>query len=145
MLVSTPAKSYPAFGSLIAAFREWVRQRRLLSQCRRRLEACDNREIERIAQDVGLSADELHHLAGRGPEAARLLFERLSALNLDAVALAKSDTSTMRDLQRLCSTCVSKKRCQLDLMLLADDPHWRQYCPNTATLDALRSETAGAR
>ena len=145
MLASTPAKSYPAFGSLIAAFREWVRQRRLLSQCRRRLETCDNNEIERIAHDVGLSAGELHQLAVRGPDAAKLLFERLSALNLDADALAKSDASTMRDLQRLCSSCVSKKRCQLDLMLVPDDPHWRQYCPNAGTLDAVRSEAAGVR
>ena len=51
----------------------------------------------------------------------------------------------MRDMQRLCSSCVSKKRCQLDLMLVPDDPHWRQYCPNAGTLDAMRSETAGIR
>jgi hypothetical protein len=145
MRASTPAKSNLTFGSLIAAFREWVRRRRLLQQCRLRLDTCDKNEIERMAHDVGLSPSELRQLAERGPGAAKLLFERLTALHLDADALVKSEPSTMRDMQRLCSSCVSKKRCQLDLMLVPDDPHWRQYCPNAGTLDAMRSETAGIR
>jgi hypothetical protein len=145
MLASTPAKSNLTFGSLIAAFREWVRRRRLLQQCRLRLDTCDKSEIERMAHDVGLSPSELRQLAERGPGAAKLLFERLTALHLDADALIKSEPSTMRDMQRLCSSCVSKKRCQLDLMLVPNDPHWRQYCPNAGTLDAMQSETAGIR
>jgi hypothetical protein len=69
----------------------------------------------------------------------------MDALHLDADALAKSEPSTMRDLQRLCSSCVSKKRCQRDLLLVPDDPMWRHYCPNADTLDALQSETTNAR
>lgn len=142
MLASTPAKSGSAFGSLFAAFGEWVRQRKLLRQCRLRLETCDRNEIERMAQDVGLSAGELRQLSERGPDAAKLLFERLHALHLDADALAKNAPSTLRDLERLCSSCISKKRCQLDLMLVPNDPHWRQYCPNVGTLDDVRNEAA---
>jgi len=142
MLASNPVKSNPALGSLIAAFREWLRQRRLLRQCRQRLQACDNNEIARIAHDVGLSTGELRQLSERGPDAAKLLLERMTALHLDADTLGKGEPSTMRDLQRLCSSCASKKRCQLDLMLVPDDPHWRQYCPNAGTLDALRNQAA---
>lgn len=145
MLASNPVRPYPAFSSLIAAFRDWVRQRRLMRQCRQRLDACDEAEVARIARDVGLSASELHHLSDLGPDAAKLLLDRMAVLHLDPVALAKSDPSTMRDLQRLCSACVAKKRCQHDLVLVPDDPHWRQYCPNAGTLDAVRSEVANAR
>ena len=145
MLASNPVKAFPAFSSLMAAFREWVRKRKLIRQCRQRLDACDKNEIARIARDVGLSPSDLRQMAELGPDAAQQLLDRMSALHLDADALAKSDPSTMRDLQRLCSRCISKKRCQHDLLLVPDDPNWRQYCPNAGTLSALQSEAANAR
>jgi len=144
MLASNPAKALPA-KSLVTAFRDWLHHRRLISQCRQRLEACDQNEIARIAHDVGLSAQDLRRLSHLGPDAAELLFERLYALHLDADAIAKSEPGTMRDLQRLCSNCVAKGRCQRDLLLRPDDPKWRQYCPNVDTLDLLRSESADIR
>jgi hypothetical protein len=145
MLASNPVKPYPVFNSFITAFREWVRQRKLIRQCRQRLDACDKSEIARIARDVGLSSDDLRHMADLGPDAAKLLLDRMAVLHLDADALAKNDPTTTRDMQRLCSSCVSKKRCQRDLLLTPDDPLWRQYCPNAGTLGELQSEAANAR
>jgi hypothetical protein len=142
MLASNPIKTYPAFKSFIAAFRDWVRHRQLISQCRQRLDACDSHEIARIAHDVGLSPYDLRQMAELGPEAAQQLLDRMAILHLDADLLAKSDPNTMRDMQRLCSSCVAKKRCQRDLMLTPDDPMWRHYCPNADTLDILQSESA---
>jgi hypothetical protein len=145
MLAPNAAKTYPAFNSVIAAFRDWVRHRKLIRQCRQRLDACDTNEIARIARDVGLSSSDLRHMAELGPDAARQLLDRLAVMHLDADALTKREPSTMRDMQRLCSSCASKKRCQLDLMLVPNDPAWRQYCPNAGTLDAVQSEAATAR
>jgi hypothetical protein len=145
MLASNPAKTDPAFNSVIAAFRGWVRKRKLIRQCRQRLDVCDKDEIARIARDVGLSSSDLREMAELGPDAAKLVRDRMAALHLDADALAKSDPSTTRDLQRLCSSCVSKKRCQRDLLLVPNDPMWRHYCPNAGTLDTLQSEAANAR
>jgi hypothetical protein len=145
MLASNPVTPNSVFGSVIAAFRDWVRKRRMLRQYRHRLNGCDQNEIARIARDVGLSSNELREMAELGPDAAKLMLERMAVLHLDADALAESDPSTMRDLQRLCSTCVSKKRCQRDLLLVPDDPMWRHYCPNADTLDALQSEATNAR
>lgn len=142
MLAQNSVKTHPAFSSFVAAVRGWARQRRLSRLTRQRLFACDSDEIARIAHDVGLSSQELRHMAALGPDAAKLLFERVAALHLDAEALAEREPSTMRDLQRLCSSCAVKKRCQLDLVLIPDDPDWRQYCPNADTLDALQSEPA---
>jgi hypothetical protein len=145
MLASNPVQTHSVFSSIIAAFRDWVRKRKLIRQCRQRLSACDENEIASIARDVGLSPNDLRHMAELGPDAAKLLLDRIAVLHLDADALAKSDPSTMRDLQRLCSNCVSKKRCQRDLLLVPDDPMWRHYCPNAGTLDALQSGAANAR
>jgi hypothetical protein len=144
MLASNPVKTDPAFNSVIAAFRGWLRNRKLIRQCRQRLDACDKNEIARIARDVGLSSSDLRQMAELGPDAAKLGRDRMATLHLDADALAKSDPSTTRDLQRLCSSCVSKKRCQRDLLLVPDDSMWRHYCPNADTLDALQSEAANA-
>jgi hypothetical protein len=145
MLASNPVKRHPVFNSVFAAVGDWVRKRRLIGQCRQRLDQCDSHEIAHIASDVGLSANDLRRMAKLGPDAAKLLLDRMAALHLDAEAVAKSEPGTMRDLQRLCSTCVNKKKCQFDLLLVPDDPMWWQYCPNAGTLDALQSEAANAR
>lgn len=145
MLATNPVKTYPAAKSFIAAFRDWVQHRRLISQCRQRLNACDNNELARIAHDVGLSPSDLRHMAELGPDAAKQLLDRMTLLHLDADALAKREPGTMRDMQRLCSNCASKKHCQRDLLLTPNDPAWRHYCPNADTLDALQSESATAR
>ena len=71
MLAPNPVKTYPAFNSFLTAFRDWVRHRKLIRQCRQRLDACDSQEIARIARDVGLSPSDLRHMAELGPDAAK--------------------------------------------------------------------------
>ena len=135
----------PTPKSLVAAVRDWVRHRRLIRQCNARLDACDNDEIARIAHDVGLSASDLRHMAKRGPDAAQGLLDRMAALHLDAHAVAKNEPAAMRDMQRLCTNCIDKKRCQRDLVLSPSSPVWHHYCPNADTLEELRRETANDR
>jgi hypothetical protein len=144
MLAPSPVETFPILNSVMVAFRNWVRKRKLIRQCRLRLDECDGYELACIAKDVGLSASELRSMVRLGPDAASLLLDRMTALRLDAEAAAKNGYSTMRDLQRLCSSCESKKRCKHDLALKRDDPEWLQYCPNSGTLAALRSEAANA-
>ena len=141
MLASIPYRPYPVFDSLIAGFRDWTRNRRFGL----RLDECDSYEVARMAREVGLTPRELARMAKLGPDAAKLLLDRLAAMHLDPEALSKSAQSTMRDLQRLCASCVSKKRCQHDLINDRYNPAWRQYCPNAGTLDALQREAACVR
>jgi len=145
MLAPNPVKSYPVLDSVVAAVGDWVRKRRQIRQFNRRLDECDSHEIAHIARDAGLSPHELRRMAKLGPDAAKLVRQRMATLHLDADAIAKSDPATMRDLQRLCSTCASKRQCQFDLLLTPDDPKWWQYCPNAGTLNALQSEAANDR
>jgi hypothetical protein len=137
MFVPSPVETFPSLNSVMVAYCNWVRKRKLIRQCRLRLNECDSYEVARIAKEVGLSPSELCSMARLGPDAARLLLDRMTALSLDAEVVAKNEPSTMRDLQRLCSSCESKKRCKHDLE--RDDPDWRQYCPNSGTLAALQS------
>jgi hypothetical protein len=145
VLALNPVKKYPMFDAVSAAFGDWLRKRRQIRQFSRRLNQCDSHEIANIARDAGLSSNDLRRMAKLGPDAAQLLPERMAMLHLDAEAVAKSEPATMRDLQRLCSMCASKRQCQFDLLLIPHDPKWRHYCPNADTLDALQSEAANAR
>ena len=135
----------PVSKSFVAVLRGWVQHRRLIYQCNARLAACDRDEIARIAHDIGLSAGELRQMAGRGPDAARQLLDRMAALHLDADAIAKNEPAAMRDMQRLCTNCVDKRRCERDLVLTAKSPIWHHYCPNADTLDELQREAANDR
>jgi hypothetical protein len=145
MLASNPVRRNSVFDSILTAFGEWMRKRRLIGQFRQRLDQCDSNELAHIASDLGVSAGDLRRMAKLGPDAAKLMLDRMAALHLDAETVAKSEPATMRDLQRLCSTCANKKKCQFDLLLVPDDPMWWQYCPNASTLDALQSEVLNAR
>jgi hypothetical protein len=145
MLAPNPVKTYPFVDSVLAAFSEWRRKRGKMRESRQRLDQCDAHEVARIARDVGLSSHELQDMVKRGPDAAKLLLRRMAALHLSPDVVTKSEPAVMRDLQRLCSMCASKKRCQRALASNPDDPVWRRYCPNVGTLVALQEDTAVVR
>lgn len=132
------ANQYPVIGPVIAAAGNWVRKYRLTRQSQQNFDACDQDEVVRIATDIGLSPGDLRRLAKLGPEAAKLLLRRMAALHLDPTEVYATTPRVMQDLQRLCSTCATQRRCKRDLAHDADNPVWRQYCPNAPTLDALQ-------
>jgi hypothetical protein len=90
-----------------------------------------------MASDMGITSNELTALARKGPHAADLLQKLLVALGVDAEGLAHDDPMIMRDLQRLCTTCGHKRQCALDLEAGIAASNFRDYCPNSFTLDAL--------
>jgi len=91
----------------------------------------------RIANDLAVPATELRALAAKGPGSADLLEKMLIALRVDPTALAQSNPAVMRDLQRLCVACGQKGRCQHELIEGTAAEHFRDFCPNAFTLDAL--------
>jgi hypothetical protein len=95
-------------------------------------------EVNRIARDLGISAAELRALAGKGAGAADQLKLRLEALHVDEAMLR--NVEVVRDLERTCSLCGEKRRCERDLARSRDDPVWQTYCPNTQTLQALEED-----
>jgi hypothetical protein len=105
------------------------------------LEGCGS-ELARIARDVGLAPSELRTIAAKRPDAADQLKLRLEALHLDGAALRRDEPLVMRDLERVCTQCGSKRRCVRDWVRHPDDQAWREYCPNAMTLDALDDRTS---
>jgi hypothetical protein len=120
----------------------WRARRRTTSE----LGCCAREDVERMARDVGVDRAELCILAGKWPDSADLLVRRMDELQLDPTDAAQVEPAVVRDLQRVCSLCASKRRCGHDLARHPSDAGWRDYCPNVGTLDALMAARAsGAR
>ena len=119
-----------AVGALLGRIRDWWRRQEELN-------ALDNKEIGRIAEDLRISSDILRNLVARGPDAANLLYERMQALGISKVDVDKAAEGVLRDLQRTCACCNEKGVCEKDLAERPDDPVWKSYCPNAVTLESL--------
>jgi hypothetical protein len=119
-------------------WRSWNGSRRAMAD----LDNCGPAEMERIARDVGVSGADLSILAGKWPDAADLLYWRMNEIKLDRMEITHADAQVMRDLQRVCTVCGSKWRCEHELANNPSDPAWQKYCPNATTLLALAAERA---
>jgi hypothetical protein len=101
---------------------------------RSELDAVRPEELERLAQDVGITAQELRELVARGPHASDLLYERMRALGLCKQDVERVALGLMRHLVRTCALCNEKGVCQRDLAERPDDRAWEGYCPNAVGL-----------
>lgn len=109
------------------------------------LQACVEREVERLAKDSGLSPAGLRALVSLGPNATDLLKRRMAALDLDPAEVCEVAPKTFHDLQRVCSFCESHGRCLRDLARNPANAAWKDYCPNVNTLMALDARPWASR
>jgi hypothetical protein len=142
MLSGLESERIPTYRAWFLALRDWARERIAALRPDGQFAECADDEVTRMANDFGLTNDELRYMARFGPDAANLLLKRLDALGLDVDVLATEQPGVMHDLQRLCSMCASKKQCQKDFARDAQNPAWQDYCPNEDTLVALRLDAA---
>lgn len=92
------------------------------------------RDLQLIAQDIGLSMHELERLT-RSQNDGHLLYQRLAQLRLDGATL--KEQGYLRDLERTCALCTNQGMCQHDLGERPDSSDWERYCPNVETLKSL--------
>ena len=133
--------TYPFVEAIIDVIADWVKKYRHAAGLRGDLARCGPEEVARVARDLGVSSDELVRLASKGPHAAEQLKKLLLALGVDPKKLASEDPAMMRDLQRLCTTCGHKRRCEHDLAAGTAAQHYRSYCPNASSFDTLFAST----
>jgi uncharacterized protein YjiS (DUF1127 family) len=137
MIHSAQTSERPGFVRRLAHWwRNWKGRRRAMAD----LNCCGSAEVERIARDVGVSGADLAILAGKWPDAGDLLYWRMNEINLDRKEITQAEPEVMRDLQRVCTVCGSKRRCEHELAKNPSDPAWQKYCPNATTLSALAAE-----
>lgn len=114
-------------------WRRMLRNRRSMME----LASCLPSERHRIAQDLGLSEGELLalHCNHRGP--SELMPERLRQLGVDPGYVEHAQTAIYRDLERVCASCTSWRRCSRDLANGNVHAGMEDYCLNAPTIDAL--------
>jgi hypothetical protein len=134
--------SYPTVDLVVSAIAGWINKYRSAHGMHDEFGECSPEEVMRIAADIGIPPGELRALAAKGPGAANLLERLLIKLCVDPVQLANTNPAIMRDLQRLCVVCGQKARCQHELREGTAAEHYREYCPNAFTLDALFRQKA---
>lgn len=124
---------FPRVEALINTFAGWLRHRRDLSEIRR----MDTTEFDRIAGDLRVSPGDLDMLVRRGPHAADELPKLLKALGIDEADLARTEPLVLRDMERVCALCASKRQCDRDLAAGTSAEHYEGYCLNAPTIDSL--------
>jgi hypothetical protein len=94
-------------------------------------------EFTRIAHELCLTPGELDTFVRQGPHATDELPKLLKALGIDEKALARSQPLVLRDMERVCASCVRKAQCDRDLNAGISDQHFEKYCLNASTIDLL--------
>ncbi len=125
--------SFPRVESLINTFADWLQHRRELSEIRQ----MDRTELYRIASDMRVSPGVLDLLVRQGPHAADELPKLLKALDIDEADLARTEPLVLRDMERVCAMCASKRKCDHDLAAGTSAGHYAEYCLNAPTIDGL--------
>jgi len=99
-------------------------------------------EIKFLAHETGMCTDDLQTLARLGIHGAYLLRHRMRVLGIDPQLLSAVEPALFRELQKSCSKCLHHGPCGKELLHAAVESgmsEWRNYCPNAAFLNALRT------
>jgi hypothetical protein len=132
---------------MLRTISNWVNKNRQIAMERVRgseLDNCSPGDLRQIACDLGVPVSDLQVLVANGSRSTEYLGKMLTALRIDASALADARPATMRDLQRVCATCSNMDRCRHELAEGTADRHFHEFCPNAYTLDAVCGQTESA-
>src|SRR6478752_3971904 len=102
--------------SVIGAIATWVNKYRDKAGLRDQFGRCSREDVRQIAKDLGIPESELRVIAAKGPRAADQLRRMLLALHVDPERLLRSEH---------------------ELAQGSAAGHYREFCPNAFTLDAL--------
>jgi hypothetical protein len=103
----------------------------------RELDAFSPAERRHLAEDVGLSGTDLRRFNCTHDGPSELMPARLRELGIDPAFVKYARTATYRDLERVCATCKSSRRCARDLARGQVQAGMDSYCLNAPTIDAL--------
>ena len=134
------AQSSPRITYLIKTFADWLKHRRELNEIRQ----LDRGEFDRIAADLEISSSDLEELVRRGLHTADELPLLLKALEIDEAALERTHPLVLRDMERVCTLCSHKARCDMDLADGTSAEYFSSYCPNESTIKQQLERTAAA-
>jgi hypothetical protein len=134
--MNTPenAQQFPVVGILIDGLKRFSERIAAMTELR----GLDDRQIDQVAREFGVSRPDLFRLLDN-PGSAGLLKQRLAQFQFSEELLAREHPDVLQDLQRVCGTCAATSRCANDFVTHNESAR-DTYCPNTCTLYALKQE-----
>ena len=127
-------------GGLIERVSRWLENQRVIAADKRAVMSAGRDNLDRLASDIGLSSgSDLIDLIDAGPDGAALLGEMAEVLDIPLEAIRRTEPEVVRELEISCSRCRDKGRCVHALQDGTAREHYPEFCPNAATLDALRA------
>ena len=132
------SRSFSPLARLRRRISDWWSRRLTL----RELDQCDDREFERILHDLNVTKAELSAAVTRGAYPKLLLPEMLQAHGIRPARLKAEHPAVEADLRRVCSQCTETRRCRNELDAHTAATGYREFCNNSATIEALLAETA---
>ncbi len=108
----------------------------------RELDRCDDRELGRILHDLNVTKAELSSAVTRGAYPKLQLREMLQAHGIRPERLKAEHPAVEADLRRICAQCADTRRCRHELDANTAATGYREFCNNSATIEALLAETA---
>jgi len=98
-----------------------------------------NKELDQLARDLDISANELHYLISSAPDCdITQLSSMFKALGIDESSLARVEPALLRVLRRRCAKCPVAGKCKYSLDQNMAAQQYEQFCPNAAVLTAYR-------
>jgi len=128
---------YPTVEFLIDKFANWLKHRRELNEMRQ----LNRTDFNLIAQDLRISPDALDQLVQVGPHGADELPKMLKSLGIDEADLVRTEPLMVRDMQRVCGLCRDKAQCHHELDAGTSAEHYKAYCPNAPSIEALGQQS----
>lgn len=137
-----PTTDISANRGIVAFIKDWLARESL----RGSMAELDGHERERILVDCGLSQSEFDRFMETPFVSEDLLSPMMRSAGLHPSELASSEPALMRDLERVCTLCISRKRCRRDLADGRAATTYREFCPNAPTFDDIAAgQTALAK
>jgi hypothetical protein len=126
-------------GGAVAKMAETVAQRHALE---RELTALDDSQLG----DLGITREQIPVLVSAYPESAELLTRMLARLGITEAEIVRNP-GLRHELEHSCAHCFVRRECRRYLKLPTDQniEGYRNFCPNAAELDELRSPRSDAQ
>jgi hypothetical protein len=124
------SNQHPVVDKVVDIFGNWLRHRREV----RELHQLDSGEFAKIARELDMAPADLDTLVHRGPHAADELPQLLTSLGLDKDLISRTQPVALRDMERVCSSCQQKRKCDRDLKAGRSAQHYDEYCLNASAI-----------
>ena len=119
---------------IVESVRQWWRVQSFL----RNLGALGQVTVAQLARDNAISEADFRRLASRSDTESSLLRRLLQRVGIDFDKLARNRADVVRDMAVVCAGCAMTSRCRRDLAWEGVPLRHGRYCPNMATIKALR-------